>query len=163
MCLKCCLITIITTLLDGYYQAFSRTIKNKGKDVTPFLEFSLEGVVESLMDMKGRITVLIKRFVFREVLAQLKDQKEITIRQFSLLSFLLDAPRDFSLNDLMNERPFSLFYKKVTKQTARRDLTRLLELNLVEEVEEGRYFLDSNGVHEATSLKRAKESKKPGI
>lgn len=132
--------------LDDYYMAFSRTIRNKGRDVTPFLEFCLEGVVESLVDMKGRITVLIRRLVFRELLSQLKDQKELTARQFDLLSLLLDAPRDFSLNDLMNDRPFSLLYRKVTKQTARRDVKRLLELNLIGEVEEGSYSLDFNVV-----------------
>ena len=33
--------------------------------------------------------------------------------------------------------PFSLLYKKVTRQTARRDVKRLLELGLIHEVEEG--------------------------
>lgn len=102
--------------------------------------------MEFRVDMKGRITVLIGGPVFRELLLQLKDQKELTARQFDLLSLLLDAPRVFSLNDLMNDRPFSLLYKKFTKQTVRRDVKRLLELNLVGESEEGRYSLDFNPV-----------------
>ncbi len=130
--------------LDDYYIAFSRTIKNKGKDVTPFLEFCLEGMVESLEKMKGRITLLIKRLVFREMLAQMKEGKDLTARQFDLLSLLLDAPRVFSLNDLMKNRPFSLLYKNVTKQTARRDMKRLLELGLIEEEREGVYSLNLN-------------------
>lgn len=132
--------------LDDYCVAFSSTIRNKGKDVTPFLEFCLEGVVESLVDMKGRITVPIRRLVFRELLVQLKDRKELTARQFDLLSLLLDAPRGFTLNDLMNDRPFSLLYKKVTKQTARRDVKRLLELSLILETDDGRYELNLNVV-----------------
>lgn len=128
--------------LDNYYVAFSATIKNKGNDITPFLRFCLSGVVESLVEMKGRITVLIKELVFRELLAQLKAEKKISLRQFDLLSLLLDDHREFYLADLMNERPFSLLYGKVTKQTARRDIKSLLELKLIGESGEGRYFLD---------------------
>lgn len=128
--------------LDDYYMVFSRTIRNKGKDVTPFLEFCLKGVVESLVDMKGKILLLIRRLIFRELVAQMKNRKELTVRQFEFLSLLMDTPQVFSLNDLMNHMPFSLLYKKVTKQTARRDVKRLLELGLIHEVEEGGYFLD---------------------
>jgi len=132
--------------IDGYYFAFSETIKLKGKDVTPFLKFCLDGVTESLMDIKDRITDLIKKLVFREHLAQLKAQREITVRQFELLSLLLDDLRDFSLNDLMGERPFSLLYRKVTKQTARRDVKRLTELKLIAQDGENRYSLNLDAV-----------------
>jgi Fic family protein len=132
--------------IDGYYFAFSETIKLKGKDVTPFLKFCLDGVTESLMDIKDRITDLIKKLVLREHLAQLKAQREITVRQFELLSLLLDDLRDFSLNDLMGERPFSLLYRKVTKQTARRDVKRLTELKLIAQAGENRYSLNLDAV-----------------
>ncbi|SMG33044.1 Fic family protein [Dethiosulfovibrio salsuginis] len=132
--------------IDGYYSAFSQTIKLKGKDVTPFLRFAVEGVTESLLDIKDRITDLIKKLVFREHLAQLKAQREITVRQFDLLSLLLDDIRVFSLNDLMEERPFSLLYRKVTKQTARRDVKGLLELGLIVKAGESRYSLNLDGL-----------------
>ena len=127
--------------IDDYFWAFSNSIKSKNSSVTPFLKFVLTGFVESLKEVKGRITYLIRKFTLRDYYDFLKKNKHITQRQFDLLTILLDYERSFTLNDLLSEAPFRVLYRKVTDRTARRDLKKLNGW-LLERAEDNKYHLD---------------------
>lgn len=127
--------------VDDYYIAFSRAIKLK-KDITPFLEFVLEAAVFSLDEIKGSIIDFIRKFSLREYYFLEKRNKSITTRQFDLLSLLLDNQIEFTLKDLIELRPFSFLYNKTSVQTARRDIKKLIELNLLHVKKDGKYFLN---------------------
>ncbi|CAG36558.1 hypothetical protein DP1829 [Desulfotalea psychrophila LSv54] len=127
--------------VDDYYAAFSKSIKNR-KDVTPFIQFMLEGVVESLMDIKESITFLIRRFALRDFYTHEQKNRAISKRQFALLSLLLDNPIAFTLKDLMDNYPFKILYQKASEQTARRDIKKLLEKNLLKEDDAKKYELN---------------------
>lgn len=132
--------------VDDYYRAFSDTIKAK-KDVTPFLEFNLRGVIESLQTMKTRIAILIRMLVMREHVRFLVSNKAISRRQNDLLTLLLDDPsgKPFTLHELQQAMPYAMLYRKVSEMTARRDLKNLLEHKLLTVDSANRYSLNLRG------------------
>ena len=127
--------------VDNYYLAFSFTRKNKEHDVTMFLKFTLEGVVDSLKEIKDNITFSIRRLVMRDYLAFLRNKKSIVQRQHDLLCLLLDSGKAVSLKDLFTVTPYNTLYRNVSERTARRDLSTLLERGLLS-YENGYYTLD---------------------
>ncbi|MDY6863350.1 MAG: Fic family protein [Thermodesulfobacteriota bacterium] len=127
--------------VDDYYISFSKSIRLK-KDVTPFIEFMLTASVESLKGIKNLIINFIRKFSLRDFYSFEKQKKSITKRQFDLLSLLLDNPIEFTLKDLQEKNPFSILYRKVSKQTARRDLKKLVNMKLLNPLEDKKYCLN---------------------
>lgn len=132
--------------VDDYYRAFSDTIE-ADKDVTPFLEFNLRGVIESLQTMKTRIAILIRMLVMREHVHFLVSNKSISKRQNDLLTLLLDdsSGKPFTLHELQRTMPYAMLYRKVSEMTARRDLKNLLERKLLTVDADNRYSLNLRG------------------
>jgi len=132
--------------VDDYYRAFSDTIKAK-KDVTPFVEFNLRGVIESLQQMKTRIAILIRMLVMREHVHSLSSNKAISKRQHDLLTLLLDdsSGNPFTLHELQQAMPYAMLYRKISAMTARRDLKNLLGLKLLSIDTDNRYTLNLRG------------------
>lgn len=126
--------------VDDYFIAFSKTVKLE-KDVTPFLAFALRASVESLKNIKNTIIHFIRKFSLREFYTFEKKSRAITKRQFDLLSLLLDDPIEFTLKDLLEKNPYALLYQKVSAQTARRDLKKMVAKKLLT-VSEGRHSLN---------------------
>ncbi len=127
--------------IDEYFWAFSKSIKNKEKDVTPFLEIVFKGLCESLEEIKGRITHFIRLFTMRDYFAFLREDRGITQRQHDLLGILLDYLAPFTLNDLYSKPMFRLLYRSVSERTARRDLHRLESMNILSK-KNGEYLLN---------------------
>lgn len=127
--------------VDDYYISFSKSIKLK-KDVTPFLEFMLKASIESLQSIKESIIFFIRKFTLRDYYAFEKKHKRITKRQFELLLLLLDNHIGFTLKDLQEKSPFSILYNKVSTQTARRDLKKLTDRNILHVLDNNKYYLN---------------------
>ena len=127
--------------VDEYYIAFSKSIRLK-KEVTPFLEFSLNAAVTSLNKIKESIIYFIRKFSLRDYYDFQKRQKYITKRQHDLLFLLLDHPIHFNIKDLFSTLPFSLLYNKVSTQTARRDIKNLSSMGIIVLDDNGKYFLN---------------------
>lgn len=113
--------------IDDYFWAFSLSERNDSKDITPFVEFFLKGLISSLKEIQSTIFSLIRKFTLKDYYTYLKRKKEITQRQFDFLILLLEFPESFSLKDLFEKEKFKVIYRKVSERTARRDL-ELLEL-----------------------------------
>jgi Fic family protein len=128
--------------VDEYYIAFSKSIKMK-KDPTPFLVFTLKGVVSSLTGIKDSIISFIRVFALKDFYNRLKKKKSITSRQHSLLVLLLDNPTSFTLKDLNEMTLFRAFYQRVSVQTARRDLKKLCEAGYLKQTDDGKYSLNT--------------------
>ncbi|MCD6308376.1 MAG: Fic family protein [Candidatus Latescibacteria bacterium] len=128
--------------VDEYYWAFSLARKNKQRDITPFIEFVLKGVIEVLEEIKSNVTSYIRELALREFYIQLRQGREITQRQYDLLDMLLHEPRQFSFADLYNGKPFDMLYRGVTERTARRDLRKLLSKELLYRKENNIYTLN---------------------
>ncbi|HPL64169.1 MAG: Fic family protein [Syntrophales bacterium] len=127
--------------LDDYFWAFSLSRKNNDHDVTPFIKFVLDGVIDSLNEIKDRMIFYLRSLVIRDYSAFLKKNKVITQRQHDLITLMLEDHKSFTLNDLMNNPPFNLLYRDVSERTARRDIKKLLELELLDD-QGGRYALN---------------------
>jgi Fic family protein len=130
--------------VDDYYRAFSESIR-ANKDVTPFLEFNLLGVIESLKEMKTSIAFFIRMLALRDYLHFLSSKKAISKRQNDLLTLLLDDFKPFTLQELQNTMPYEMLYRKVSEMTARRDLKNLLGLKLLSVDADNRYTLNLRG------------------
>ncbi len=117
--------------IDEYFMVFSSSKQNHENDITPFLEFVLRGVIESLMNIKDNIIYFIRKFTLRDYYAFLREKKIITQRQHDFLIILLENMKTFSLSDLSNVSPFNVLYRTVSERTARRDLQRLCDRSLL--------------------------------
>ena len=117
--------------IDDYFQAFSNSIRSRDHDVTPFVEFVLDGCIESLREIKDRITYFIRKFLLRDYYLHLKQNRHIIQRQHDLLLILLDYGKPFSLSDLFGLPQFSILYRIVSERTARRDLLKLKDMELL--------------------------------
>jgi len=131
--------------VDEYYNSFSKAIKLK-RDATPFLKFCLEASVDSLSKVKEIIVYFIRKFSLRDFYRFEKQKKRLTTRQFELLSLLLDHPATFTKKELRENRPFSILYSKVTTQTARRDLKKLVSEKFLLVDENDKYSLNLRAI-----------------
>ena len=129
--------------MDDYFLTFSNARKNKENDVTTFLEFALRGAVESLNEIKERITFFVRKFALRDYYDYLRQQRKITQRQHDFLIMLLDSYLGaFSLRDMHEVAPLMVLYRTVSRRTARRDLKKLQGLKLLEDADEGKHLLN---------------------
>lgn len=125
--------------MNEYFMVFSRSRKSKESDITPFLKFVLTGAIKSLNEVKERITFYIQKFVLQNYFQNLRDEKEITKRQLELLNLLLESPEHtvITVNSIQKDLPFRVLYSTVSDRTARRDLMKLYEAGILENVKTG--------------------------
>ena len=117
--------------IDDYFWAFSLSERNKENDITPFLEFFLKGLIDSLEEIRRRIFGLIREFTLKDYYAFLNMEKDITQRQHDLMSLLLKTAKPFTLKNLFDNDQLRIIYRNVTERTARRDLKNLAERRLL--------------------------------
>lgn len=119
--------------IDRYFMTFSQCRKNKESDITPFINFVLNGAIESLNEVKNRITYYIRKSALKNYFRSLKMSKKITKRQLELLYLLLEAPEGqvITINSIQRKLPYRTLYSTVSDRTARRDLTKLHELKIL--------------------------------
>ena len=115
---------------DAYYWAFSLARKNKEDDVTPFLKFVLEGVIDALNEIKAGVTQSLQLLLMRDYTAHLKEKKLVSQRQCDLIDMLLSNRRPITLQELLTVTPFNALYRNVSERTARRDLQKLADKSI---------------------------------
>ena len=115
---------------DAYYWTFSLARKNKEDDVTPFLKFVLEGVIDSLNEIKEGVTHSLQLLLMRDYTAHLREKKLVSQRQCDLIDMLLSNPRSITLPDVLTVTPFNTLYRNVSERTARRDLQKLADKSI---------------------------------
>lgn len=118
--------------MDDYFIAFSTSqSKTNRKDVTPFLSFFLDGVLNALAEIKEKIVRSVRILALKDYYATLSSSRQITKRQSSLLATLLETNKRFDLDALYVDPVFKPLYENVSTSTARRDLKKLAEQNLL--------------------------------
>lgn len=115
---------------DRYFLAFSKA-KRKSKDTTPFLQFVLEAVNACLDELKNRVYGCLYDLTMREYLNIMKTDGDLNERQYELVMLMMEEDADISLPRLQTDKPFVYLYKGVTEQTARRDIKKLCDINLL--------------------------------
>ncbi|ADD68956.1 filamentation induced by cAMP protein Fic [Denitrovibrio acetiphilus DSM 12809] len=116
--------------MDRYFLSFSQT-KRKSKDTTPFLLFVLEAVNACLDELKERVYGYLYDLTMREYLSIMKNDGDLNTRQYELVLLMMEKDIEITLTGLQTNKPFVYLYSDVTEQTARRDLKKLTELNLL--------------------------------
>jgi Fic family protein len=127
--------------IDDYFIAFREAEKTKDHDVTPFLELFFTALIQSLLEIKEKVTGFIRYLTLKDWFDQLLQARDISRRQHDLLRLLLDLDQPFTRADLFTLPSFRILYRQVSEMTARRDIARLKELNLLFE-EQSSYRLN---------------------
>jgi Fic family protein len=143
-------IRLVPTMLSNYYYrhmdeyvwAFSLARKNKDHDVTPFIAFVLNGAMNALHEIENGAISLLRLLLMRDYISFLRNQKGITQRQYDLIDTILNnAPHaEITLQDLTSTPPYKVLYRRTSERTARRDLQKLCDLELLLQ-EQGKYKL----------------------
>lgn len=122
-----------------YIKAFIKNEKTGGFDMTPFLLFCLEGASRAYKLLTDTAVSGLRLIGVRDHIRTLRVKKSVTERQKDLLDILFRYDRPFDLTELLTNPIFSGLYKGYTENTARNDIKRLKELNLIT-TEDGRNY-----------------------
>ena len=114
---------------DDYFNVISKTAKSG--DMTPFFQFFLTAFYAEMKLIQEEIIPMLKLFLLRDFVDFLGQNRVVTKRQQALLEILIGSGRDVSLDDLYKRAEFSGYYKNVTQSTARRDLKKLTDMDLL--------------------------------
>lgn len=130
--------------IDGYFTAFSLSERNETYDVTPFLEFFLGGLIASFEEVRFKIITWIRGQTLKNYHKTLLSSKEISQRQYDLLTVLIDTGESFELKELFEKDRFLVIYRDVSERTARRDIEELSDKKLIEPNKDNKYQLGEN-------------------
>lgn len=103
-----------------------------------FLEFFLEGMLETINHLQDRVNRLIHIVLFEANLKRMHDDKEINDRQYAIVNAVLHHGSGLSLSQLKKEPWYLALYAKLTDKTKSRDWSKLKELKLIVVDENGR-------------------------
>lgn len=123
--------------IDDYFVAFSKA--RKENSFAPFLRFVGNGFISSLNEYENTVIDMVGRQLIKVYISDCLIQKKIFQRQYDLLMALLDIERGFSLPSLYLDSVLKHIYASVSESTARRDIKKLLQLNLI--VKEGDLYV----------------------
>lgn len=117
--------------LDDYFISFSASQKKDKFDITPFLSFYFDGVINCLKKIKQKLMIDIRLLSLKNFYEVLRKEKDLTQRQYDLLQILIETFSRFSLPDLFTDPVFKHLYANVSESTARRDLKKLSDLGYI--------------------------------
>jgi len=119
--------------LDDYYDndrrayyAALKSVDQKTLDLTGWLEYFTEGIAVSIKDVKNKVIGLSKDI---KVLKE-KDQIALTERQMKIVEWIVDK------GAITNREVREMF--NISNRAALNEITKLINLNVVESVEKGR-------------------------
>jgi Fic family protein len=128
--------------INDYYKVFRAAEKSAEYDITTFVEFVCKGHITCASELKTTIIYFIRRLSLADYFKYCRKSKAIGDRQYRFLELLLDHQKEFTLSDLFHTSPFSLLYRNCSERTARRDLKKLADAQLLLTREGGKYTLN---------------------
>ena len=121
--------------IDRYFTLFNTCRKaaaaGRPHPNTDFVAFFLEGMLESLNGLHGRVNRIVQMLLFETDVKRLHDAREINDRQYAIVSQVLDAGRPVPLSELRRAPWYLALYARLTDKTKQRDLRRLREQGLL--------------------------------
>ena len=124
--------TAINTDRKGYYEILDQTtnlFRNRAFDITPWLEWNLKILKDSMINALANIEYLIQKTKFWDR----HRGKALNERQVKVLNIILDMGIDNFEGGLSTKKYISL--TKVSKATAVRDIAQLVELGCIKQLE----------------------------
>lgn len=119
--------------IDAYFTLFNTCRKAAEKNLAApnqaFAAFHLEGMRRTINGLHDRVNRLIDLLLFESVIRRALDSREINVRQYTILSHLIDRG-PLPLEELRRAPWYMSLYLKLNDKTRRRDLHRLRETGL---------------------------------
>ena len=120
--------------IDSYFSHFnsSRKAAERGH-VAPnqaFVEFHLDGMRQTINGLHDRVNQIVGMLLYQSNIRRTLDEKRINVRQYTILSMLLERGRPWPLAELRQLPWYASLYLKLNDKTRTRDLRGLRELEL---------------------------------
>lgn len=121
--------------IDSYFTLFNTCRKAADKHRPapnqPFVTFHLEGMRQTINALHDRVNRLVGMLLHASNIRRALDDKEINVRQYTILSQLLDRGRPYVLEEMRRAPWYLSLYLQRNDKTRQRDLRRLRELELL--------------------------------
>lgn len=121
--------------IDEYFTLFNVCRKAATKKLlTPngsFVAFHLEGMRQKINSLHDRVNRLVAMLLYESNIRRALDDKQINVRQYTILSQILDKGLPLTLDALRRTPWYTSLYLKRNDKTRLRDMQRLREMELV--------------------------------
>ncbi|MBP9012189.1 MAG: Fic family protein [Smithella sp.] len=121
--------------IDQYFTLFNLCRKKAEKKTaypnTPFVLFHLEGMLASIDRLHDRVNDMVKSLLFESSIKHLRDTKEINLRQYAILTQIMERGKPMPIDELRRAPWHKALYDKLGDKTKQRDLSKLREQKLL--------------------------------
>jgi len=121
--------------IDQYFTLFNSCRKAAAKSRpypnNAFIQFFLEGMLDSLNSLHDRVNALIGVLLFNNQLRTYLDDKRINARQYTITSQLMNAGWPLPLDQMQRSPWYQSLYLRLTDKTRQRDLRGLYDQSLL--------------------------------
>lgn len=121
--------------IDEYFTLFNSCRKAAARKVaapnSAFVAFHLEGLRQTVNSLHDRVNRLVAMLLYESNIRRALDGKEINVRQYTILSQILDKGQPLSLDEIRQTPWYGSLYLKLNDKTRQRDMHRLREMELV--------------------------------
>lgn len=121
--------------IDEYFTLFNVCRKGAAKKLPAanmaFVAFHLEGMRQTVNNLHDRVNRIVAMLLYESSIRRALDDKQINVRQYTILSQILDRGQPFSLDEIRQAPWYESLYRKLNDKTRLRDLHRLREMELV--------------------------------
>jgi Fic family protein len=127
--------------IDQYFTLFNLCRKHADKKTvypnTPFALFHLDGMLAGINRLHDRVNAMVRSLLFETRIKHLRDTKEINLRQYAILTQVMERGKPFQIDELRRAPWHEALYAKLGDKTKQRDLSSLREQELLVVDEKG--------------------------
>ncbi len=117
--------------IDHYFTLFNTCRKleetHQPDPNSAFLQFFLQGMVDSINHLHDRVNALVTLLVFESRLKRAHEEKTLNTRQYAIVSHILERGQPLPIAELRRLPWYQALYKKKTDKTRQRDMYQLKE------------------------------------
>ena len=121
--------------IDEYFTLFNTCRKATAKKLTApnsaFVAFHLEGMRQTVNSLHDRVNGIVAMLLYESNIRRALDDKQINVRQYTILSQILDKGRPLALAEIRQAPWYVSLYLKRNDKTRQRDMHRLREMEFV--------------------------------
>jgi Fic family protein len=121
--------------INQYFTLFNLCRKQADKKMawpnTPFVLFHLEGMLAGINRLHDRVNAMVRLLLFETRIKHLRDTKEINLRQYAILTQVMERGKPLQIDELRRAPWLEALYAKLGDKTKQRDLSRLREQELL--------------------------------
>jgi len=121
--------------IDAYFTLFNTCRKAADKHAAapnaPFVALHLEGLRVVINHLHDRVNRLIAMLLYESNIRRALSDKSINVRQYTILSQLLDKGRSIPLEEVWQAPWYASLYLKRNDKTRQRDLNKLRQMELL--------------------------------